>query len=156
MVRVLRQALWSPKLEPLIMCVREDDLTLTLEEFQARHDRLDNPGVFVSQEILSIPDGSDMLEATRRVDEAFRAKYQRERHQAMTYYWFGDKLRLLSSTGLVSTTERAPLSRAELRESLTQLAKHPNYKPGMTVQVHAEDGSIVKLYQGCVTEEITS
>lgn len=142
-------------------------VTAITVEGEMKNGALDNieaeltlPGLFSITEIFEVKgvehgdDGTDaLMKAIMQGGERVRERAQQEVNMAVGYYWNADQLVKVKAGGTLMNPARAPFGVSDVETMLTQLAQHPNYKPGVTIRSTAEDGSFVSMKDGVTMVE---
>ncbi len=144
-MHVLRCTLFRDPDHYLTTVVREQDVTSFGEVLSGR------PALsFLAHDVFEMAD-ADIQEATvAALARRTEYKVERERNQAISFFWHAAALNTIRGGGLVTNTICSPLSQEEVRQVFLQLAEHPNYEPSKTVRSYAEDGVAVTLAGGSV------
>jgi hypothetical protein len=148
-MRVMRSTMWKNPNDKVTTVVRAPDVIVSLEEMQ-RH--LLMPGFVVTFEIFAVPDGTSIESSTHEALRRFEERADRERNQAVMFFWNGGVLHRLNPGGRLMPTRPAPLTADELEPVMAQLALHPDYR-SQTVGAFSEDGVGLLMKDGIVTRE---
>lgn len=117
-------------------------------------DELTLPGVFSLTEVFEVKgvesgdEGDALMKAIMQAGERVRERAPEEINMAIGYYWNAEQLQKVRAGGVLMNPARAPYGVSDVETMLTQLAQHPNYKPGVTIRCTAKDGSIVAMADG--------
>jgi hypothetical protein len=143
-VKAIRVSMYPPHPphDPTTVVVREQDITVSIEDL-VQQTAAGQPGVF---HVFDQFDSNDDIVRTS-IHGAERIRDE-ERNMAVLYYWLASFLPRMNPSGYLATKDPAPLGVVDIETTLAELAKHPNYRPDVTVRVRAKDGSLVDLLDG--------
>ena len=127
-MRILRSSLYPPiPLPPITTVVRASDVLYSLEAVQ--EDLIDKSiGTLVIFEIFEMPDGVTIEQAALEAERRRIAKVQREKDQAMLYYWSLMHLRRLNPHGIMMSDRPAPLDAEEMKAVYFQIMRTKEYQ----------------------------
>lgn len=148
-MNAIRHTIWPEPTSPMTAIAQEEDFVNTVDPAT----ELALPGIFSVTEVFEVPDGGGLTEAIAIACERAQERAECEMNMAVGYYWNADKLAITRAGGSLTNPSPAPYSVVDMESVLTQLAQHPNYKPGVTVRAVAEDGSVVVMKDGTTMVE---
>lgn len=144
-MKAIRVSMYSPEYEPAgSTVVTEDEITTSLEVTTEEYERV--PGIFVICDVFDT-DHKDIESITLQAIGRQQDRLNRERNMAVSYYWNGKQLRLVSDQGALANPAVAPLTADEVSIVLRQLRHHPNYVKQKIV-CFSEDRKAVTLTDG--------
>lgn len=148
MTRVLRMTHWPTPDAPVLMAVRESDMTVPPE--QAVEGMLANVGDtgFFTYEIFEEVPGAEFMATVFDAGERAAKLQNDERNQAIAYLWYTQQaLRVVSEGGVVMGTEPAPLSRRQMAWVLRCVA-HSSAYDHQSFRVPLSDGTTIEMKNG--------
>lgn len=149
-MRALRVSLYPPDgAEPVSIFGMETDYQVPLEDVAAEQTKLG--GAFHVIRIIDV-DTDDRKAVTSQLIADQQERSERERAQALMYWWDAGQFGLLNDHGVLTASLPAPLSVDEIRDVLLQLAKHPLNRDFTIISI-SEDRQFVTLHNGDVTVE---
>ena len=135
-MKILRATFHAPNLEPgPTVVLREPDLKCSIEE--AARGCI-QPGAYCTTEVFDLAGNPSIAEASLVVEQRRARVAQRERDEALLYYWTIMSLRRVNSGGVLCTTKPAPFSADRIRYVLAQICAHPEYR-GQQFRIVAPD-----------------
>ena len=144
-MRVLRITLWvSPDPKDAITTIFLDrDVKASLEETLTNLKSTTQEGLVLA-DIFEAPDGSSLKEAGGLAWGRLRTAWERETNQACLFFHAVRTFNMLTPTGMMVTTQQAPLTGVEIQEVLEQLARHPA-RDGRGALVLSNEGTAIEL-----------
>lgn len=121
-MKILRATTYPPSFTPLTVVVRECDVSVPLEEVGGEEFG------FLITDIFELDGEPDIMYATMIAGNRQGAMKDRERNQALLFYWTLDQFRILKDGGSVVSDKPMPLKADEIRQVWKQLAKLDEYR----------------------------
>jgi hypothetical protein len=157
MMRVVRATVYVTPDNGKTLILRADALKVSVEKYVEEMQYGEGAGgALVICDVFDHPTEDPLpYEITKASWDRYLDQRERERNQAILYFWDAAQLPRIRAGGFLSGTTPAPLTVEEIHTVLRQLAKHPDYN-AQTIQVISEDAKLVRMKNGDVTvEELT-
>jgi hypothetical protein len=155
-IKAVRHTVFADPSNPVTAVTLEGDLNIDPAKIE---EELTLAGVFSITEVFDVPeaeiDGDALLTAIKLSGERVRERAPEEINMAVGYHWNAEQLAIVREGGTLLNPATAPFGVSDVETVLTQLAQHPNYKPGVTVRCFAKDGTIVSMKDGVTMVEDT-
>lgn len=131
--------------------LREEDVQVSLHQCMKLSLALaKSQGSFVVFDIFDVPEGTPEVEVSLLGVKRQSNASEEETNMAILYFWDAQALRLTKESGLVASTQDAPLTSDQIQFVFDQLKEHRAYRK-QTVRTTDNTGKVVVLKEGKVS-----